>query len=205
MEYKKIVEKIIYKILSWYKGKKVLTYEQDRNNKKWQFEQLFVENFLRKNLDVTSVIDVPIGTNRFGKIIDQCPNIQSFIGIDLSDDMLNFAKLKNDKKLVLKKKDIINEKCEDRADLIIILRMLNLFETKISLKIIENLLSLSKKYCIATLRHDQKHYVIENKIHVQPIEEFKEKIISLGYNYKIYNFEDNRKGTFSILLIEKNK
>ena len=197
------MEKVIKKILSWYTGKDVLTYESDRNNDKWRFEQSFVEKFINENSDISSIIDAPIGTNRFGNFIDNCSNIKSFIGIDFSDDMLNYSKIKNNNKLKLKKKDIINEKCDDKADLVLIIRMLNLFETKISLQIIDNILPSAKKYCIVSLRYDSKYSFIENKIHVQPIEEFKKKILSLGYNYEINNFKDKRKGNFSIILLKK--
>ena len=98
------MEKVIKKILSWYTGKDVLTYESDRNNDKWRFEQSFVEKFIKENSDISSIIDAPIGTNRFGNFIDNCSNIKSFIGIDFSDDMLNYSKIKNNKKLKLKKK-----------------------------------------------------------------------------------------------------
>jgi len=199
------MEKIIKKILSFYTGKKVLSYEKDRNNEKWKFEQSFVENFIKKNSDISSIIDAPIGTNRFGEIIDNCSNITSFVGLDFSDDMLNFSKSKKNKKLILKKKDLINEKSNYKADLILIIRMLNLFETKISLKIIENLLPAAKKYCIASLRYDDKYSYIENKIHVQPIQEFKQKIVSLGYDYEINSFNDERKGNFSLILMRKNE
>ena len=66
------------------------------------------------------------------------------VGADFSDDMLNYSKTKNNKKLNLKKKDLINEKCDDEADLVLIIRMLNLFETKTSLKIIDNILPSAK-------------------------------------------------------------
>lgn len=201
---KNLMEKMIKKILSFYTGKKVLSYEKDRNNEKWKFEQSFVENFIKKNSDINSIIDAPIGTNRFGEIIDNCSNITSFVGLDFSDDMLNFSKTKNNKKLNLKKKDLINEKCDDEADLVLIIRMLNLFETKTSLKIIDNLLPSAKKYCIASLRYDNEYSFIENKIHIQPIEEFKKKILSLGYNYEISNFIDKRKGNFCLVLMKKN-
>lgn len=201
---KKIMEKVIKKILSWYTGKDVLTYEKDRNNDKWRFEQSFVEKFIKENSDISSIIDAPIGTNRFGNFIDNCSNITSFIGMDFSDDMLNYSKTKNNKKLNLKKKDLINEKCDDEADLVLIIRMLNLFETKTSLKIIDNILPSAKKYCIASLRYDNEYSFIENKIHIQPIEEFKKKILSLGYNYEISNFIDKRKGNFSLVLMKKN-
>ena len=69
-------------------------YEKDRKNDKWNFEQRFVEEFIENNLNISSIIDSPIGTNRFGKIIDKCSHIKSLIGIDYSSDMLNFAKSK---------------------------------------------------------------------------------------------------------------
>ena len=78
-----------------------------------------VEKFINENSDISSIIDAPIGTNRFGNFIDNCSNIKSFIGIDFSDDMLNYSKIKNNNKLKLKKKDIINEKCDDKADLVL--------------------------------------------------------------------------------------
>ncbi len=201
---KNIMEQVIKKILSWYTGKDVLSYEKDRNNDKWRFEQSFVEKFIKEKSDISSIIDAPIGTNRFGSLIDNCSNITSFIGMDFSDDMLNYSKTKNNKKLNLKKKDLINEKCDDEADLVLIIRMLNLFETKTSLKIIDNILPSAKKYCIASLRYDDEYSFIENKIHIQPIEEFKKKILSLGYNYEISKFIDKRKGNFSLVLMKKN-
>ena len=52
---KNLMEKMIKKILSFYTGKKVLSYEKDRNNEKWKFEQSFVENFIKKNSDINSI------------------------------------------------------------------------------------------------------------------------------------------------------
>ena len=72
----------------------------------------------------------------------------------------------------LSKHDLIKDKCERKADLILILRMLNLFETKISLKILDNLLPSAEKYCIATLRYNHKYSFIENKIHIHPLDSF---------------------------------
>ena len=200
------MEKIINKILSWYSGKNAKNYEKDRKNDKWNFEQRFVEEYIENNLNISSIIDSPIGTNRFGKIIDKCSHIKSLIGIDYSSDMLNFAKSKKTGKLILNKIDIINNKCYFNADLILIIRMLNLFETKISLQILDNLLPAASKYCIATLRYDDSYSIIENKIHIHPLNEFEKKINSHGFDFLIHDFEDERNGNFSIILmVKKNR
>ena len=198
------MEEMIKKILNWYTGNNVKKYEKDRNNKKWAFEQNFVEEFIHKHLDIDSVIDAPLGTNRFGKVIDNCNHITKFIGLDLSTDMLTFADNKKTKKLSLEQHDLIKEKCEKKGDLVLIIRMLNLFDTKISLKILDNLLPAAKKYCIATLRYDKEYSFIENKIHIQPINVFLDKIISHDFNYSIFDYKDERKGNFSIVLMTKN-
>ena len=200
---KNIMEKMIKKILSWYSGRDVLTYEKDRSNPKWKFEQSFVEKFIKENLDISSIIDAPIGTNRFGNFIDNCSHVNSLMGIDFSDDMLKFSNSKKTKKLTLKKIDLIHQKIEQKADLVLIIRMLNLFETKISLNILDKMLKSAKKYCLITLRYDDQYSVIENKIHIQPLKKFLKKISDNSFNYNIKIFDDMRDGNFGIISMKK--
>lgn len=198
-------DSIYKKILNNYLGEKVETYESDRKNDKWKFEQKFVENFIKNHDDIESIIDAPIGTNRFNEIINESNNILNFIGLDLSTDMLSKSESKKNKKLKLLKYDLINQRCTLSADLVLIIRMLNLFSTEISIKIIDNLLPSAKKYCIATLRHDRTYSYIENKIHIHPIEKILKVILDHNFEYSIFDYKDNRQGNFSILLMTKKK
>lgn len=68
-------------------------YEKHRQDEKhWKEEDKFIENYilLRKN-QISSLLDLPIGTGRF---IHHYVNINSVVGIDISDSMLDEAREK---------------------------------------------------------------------------------------------------------------
>lgn len=186
-----------------YSGKKSLNYEKNRNNQKWKFEQENVELFLKKNQDIFSILDAPIGTNRFGKIIDKLNYIKIFHGLDLSDDMLLQSKKKNTKKLYIKKHNIINQKIELNFDLLIMIRFLNLIPQRDFINTLENILPNIKKYFIITLRHDKKYQFIENKIYIQDFSIFKNIVKKYQFKISSLEYKDNKLGTFSIFFGEK--
>ncbi len=186
-----------------YSGKKSLNYEKNRSNQKWKFEQENVELFLKKNQDIYSILDAPIGTNRFGKIIDKLNNIKIFHGLDLSDDMLLQSKKKNTKKLYIKKHNIINQKIELNFDILIMIRFLNLIPQKDFINTLENILPNINKYFILTLRHDKKLQFIENKIYIQDFLIFKNIVKKYQFKISSLEYKDNKLGTFSIFFGEK--
>lgn len=189
-----------------YTGNQAKNYEFGRrNNKKWLAEQTVVEDFILHNNDVNTVIDAPLGTNRYGLFLEKCPHVKKVYGYEYSDDMIIEAKKTVSTKLEIFKHDLINEQIQERADLSIIMRMLNLFDEDASTKILENILQVTEKYCILSLRYwSQSPKFIEGKITIQNLHKMKDIINKSGFGIiseKMIN--DNREGQYSIFTLEK--
>jgi ubiquinone/menaquinone biosynthesis C-methylase UbiE len=66
-------------------------YDVDRQEEEhWKLENTYIEKFY-KNRQLSTLLDLPVGTGRFLKYYE---NVNTLIGIDISDDMLNIAKEK---------------------------------------------------------------------------------------------------------------
>ena len=178
-----------------------------KNNPKWLAEQKVVEDFVYANHDVSTVIDAPLGTNRYGAFLESQPHIKKVLGYELSDDMIKVAEKGVSSKLEIHKHDLVNDAIKEKADLLINMRMLNLFDENTSTKILNNILCATKKYCILSLRHwlNEPTY-IENKIWIQNLATI-QGIISIA-GFDIINetkIEDSRSGQYSIFTLEKNE
>jgi len=163
-----------------YSGNDAANYVRNRRgNDKWIAEQQFIEDCIARS-DVQTVIDAPLGTNRFSETIEGCDNVTTCIGLELSDDMLEQS-CKNNKstKLEILKFDI-TETFEHRADLVISARMLNLVPIDVSLLMFANLLNASDKYCVVTLRTGKKQ-LVDGKVHVHPLSRFKKVATINGF------------------------
>jgi len=67
------------------------SYDTDRQEEEhWMLENTYIKNFY-KNLQISRLLDLPVGTGRF---LEYYENVNNIIGIDISDDMLNIAKEK---------------------------------------------------------------------------------------------------------------
>lgn len=189
-----------------YTGSNAKNYDSGRNrNPKWKSEQRAVEEFIRNNEDVTSVIDAPLGTNRFNSVIQTTDRITKFYGYELSDDMISEAKKHISSKLEIFKWDLVNKPIDKQADLTLSIRMLNLLPEKQSLAILENVLNASSKYSIFTLRcWDKEPTVLSGKIHVQRQAPFFDMVEECGF--KITNVEDvstEAAGDYKIITCER--
>jgi len=165
-----------------YVGSKAKDYNANRKNGKWYWEQGIVEKFIKNNSDITTIIDAPLGTNRFSNVFETTPHVKSVYGYELSDDMIAEAKREISTKLEIFKWDLVNDDINKSADLTIICRMLNLFSEDNSISILENVLQATDKYCIFTLRSwDKDPILVQNKIHVQTTDVFKAILDKYGF------------------------
>lgn len=189
-----------------YTGNAAQHYEAGRkNNPKWMTEQKVVEDFVRMNQDITTVIDAPLGTNRYGMFLEGQTHIEKVLGYEFADDMIKEAEKSISSKLVIYKHDLVNSPIKEYADLSIIMRMLNLFDEDNSTRILNNILCATKKYCILSLRHwlNEPTY-IENKIWVQNLHAMEYVINQAGFDIIAEKeIQDKRSGQYSIFTLEK--
>lgn len=186
-----------------YSKKEAKFYEQNRQNAKWIFEQNTVEQFLSSQKDIEIVADAPLGTNRFGNVIDNLNHIKKFFGFEFSSDMINSAKNKQSKKLQIFKHDLINESLQKKIDCLLMIRMLNLVNEKDLKTILENTLPFVSKYFVCTLRYDKTYQFIENKIHIHDLKFFQKQLEKFSFSLKFIHFEDKRKGNYTIIIGSK--
>lgn len=165
-----------------YAGSNAANYNSRTSNKKWIFEQRIVEDFIMNNTDIESVIDAPLGTNRFSIALERASHIKIVDGYDYSDDMIAEARKEISTKLNVHKWNLVTDPIEKKGDLSLIVRMLNLFPEKEALAILENILVATEKYCILTLRcWDKEPNLEQNKIHVQNEGVFLKAIEAAGF------------------------
>lgn len=193
-------------ILEHYTGNKAKSYEAGRKTKpKWQKEQQIVEDFIAENKEVNTVIDAPLGTNRYGIFLERCPHVKTVYGYEYADDMIAEAKKTISTKLEIFKHDLVNEKIKERADLSIIMRMLNLFDEENTIKILKNILEATETYSLVGLRYwkqTPKH--IENKITIQNFDAIANAIHESGFKIIAETkIEEKRDGQYSIFTLER--
>jgi ubiquinone/menaquinone biosynthesis C-methylase UbiE len=67
------------------------SYDVDRQEEiHWMLENSYIQT-LYKNLHISTLLDLPVGTGRFMQYYE---NVKNIVGIDISEDMLNIAKKK---------------------------------------------------------------------------------------------------------------
>ena len=189
-----------------YTGHKAQTYNNRSNNHKWGFEQRIVETFIREHEDVETIIDAPLGTNRFSLVIENSSHIKSVDGYEYSDDMIAEARKPISSKLKIHKWNLVTDAIEKKGDLSLIIRMLNLFPEEQSLSILNNILVATEKYSIVTLRcWAQPHKLTaDNKIHVQNEQRFVQEINDLGFRIIDERFTSTVvDGTYKIFILER--
>lgn len=190
-----------------YTGARAKDYESGRRtNPKWMTEQKIVENFILNNKNISTVIDAPLGTNRYGIFLEKCPHVQKVYGYEFSDDMITEARKSISTKLEIYKHDLVNETIHEKAQLSIIMRMLNLFDEDDSTKILQNILQATEEYSILSLRHwlSPPKY-IENKITIQNFHAMERVINNCGFNIIAEKeIKDSREGQYSIFTLEKS-
>lgn len=194
-------------IKQYYTGNQAKSYEAGRrNNPKWLTEQKVVEDFISNNKNISTVIDAPLGTNRYGIFLENQTHVKKVFGYEFSDDMIKEAQKTISSKLKIYKHDLINNPIKEMADLSIIMRMLNLFDEETSTKILNNILCATKQYCILSLRHwlTEPKY-IENKIWIQNLHAIEYVINQAGFDIIAEKeIQDKRSGQYSIFTLEKS-
>ena len=189
----------------YYSGKNAHSYNQSRiGNSKWKAEQQYVENFIRSNEDIKTVIDAPAGTGRFHSVVETSFHVEKAYGYELSDDMLEQARFTNTRKWDYVKLDLINENIPVKGDLTVCIRMLNLINEEDALAITRNILQSSNKYVIVGLRHhDDPGDWIDEKVFCQ-----NRKVIYSEFkkNFKLKDYKEintGRKGKYGLICLER--
>jgi ubiquinone/menaquinone biosynthesis C-methylase UbiE len=129
------------KLKNNYTGQAAKEYDQERSQKYlWKKEDEIVNNILQ-NSAAETILDVPVGTGRFFKHYSRL-NFE-VIGLDVSEDMLKEARKKAEKfglDCELRKGDITNISFSSNSmDLVISMRILNLFNFEIFKKAIKEI------------------------------------------------------------------
>jgi len=190
-------------------------YEKERSKiQKWIFEQDTISMLIRRCVDIhpmliKSIMDIPVGTNRFSKLIMETPQIEKAYGVDYSEDMLAIARKKNADKFEFIKHNIFSCSLEYTVDIILCIRFLNLFNWEIANNAIRNISAMARKYFILSIRLVCKDYsnsrYIENKIFLHNDFDFYNTLQSLSLsivsNYTY--FSDTKPGTYNIFLLQK--
>ena len=200
----------------FYAGSNVEKYDKARKkNPKWKFEEKILEEVLKKTRsEVNCIIDAPVGTGRFlTKYATKGRRDTSVIGVDYSSDMIALAKKRigfGSPKNVFYKKDIIGDRLNLSADLVVCFRFLNLINWSNAAKVIEHLFYAAERYVLFTIRLVDSQYngeiYIEDKIYLHE-EEMLQKIIA-DSNFKvvkIFSFEDKREGDYKIIWCGRKK
>lgn len=170
-----------------YSGNNAKEYDAKRKSDKWKAESKFVEDFLTFHSEVKTVIDAPLGTNRFARKFAELGHIQRVYGLELSDDMLNEAKSDDaGGKLDFVQCDLLEE-FPHTADAVLMIRMLNLLNQEKALIMFENALKAATQYVLISLRIGNPT-VLERKIHVQEYEVFDDKAVEHGF--EVYDWVD---------------
>ena len=178
-----------------------------QNNPKWQTEQSVVEDFISENQDIVTVIDAPLGTNRYGEFLEGQDHITKVSGYEFADDMIKEAEKIKSSKLHIHKHDLVNNTITEEADLSIIMRMLNLFDENNSKHILNNVLCATKKYCILSLRHwPKKPALIDGKVWIQNLTTIYD--VFLTNNFYVIgknDVKDKQRGQYSIFTLRKEE
>lgn len=166
-----------------YTGGKAQSYDSGRNkNPKWKFEQDCVEQFIKNHDDISTVIDAPLGTNRFADVLSGSDHIEKVYGYEYADDMILESEKKSFSKLSIYKHDLLNKRIDISADLGLCIRMLNLFPEHESLHILDNILQACNKYCILSIRvWDKEPKLLDGKVWVQNESKFDAFIDEKGW------------------------
>jgi hypothetical protein len=189
-----------------YSGSNAKNYNSGRSkNGKWIFEQKVLADFLKNHPEIETVIDAPLGTNRFANLLERTKNVTKVYGYEFSDAMINEAKKEISTKLDILKWDLVSDEIVIHADLSLVYRMLNLFEEKTSLRILGNVLSATDDYSIFTLRcWDKDPILVQNKIHVQNKKVFEDYVIDAGFDIvDVKTRDDKVEGKYSVYTIKR--
>ena len=145
-----------------YSADNVVNYEKVRVGARWTQEQNYVREMLSDyKSDSYSVIDAPIGTNRFSDILKSQSNIDKVYGFDYSQDMLDISSKKNMKNIHLQRLDLLTETIPVTCEVSICSRILNLFNESDAVKILSNVLDSTLETCFVSIRtheHDSLQY-----------------------------------------------
>lgn len=190
-----------------YTGNKALSYDSNRmRNPKWMTETSVVENFVRQHTDIKTVIDAPLGTNRYGLFLESCTHVETVLGYELSEDMIAEARKAISSKLQIFQHDLILQPIKEKGDMSIIMRMLNLFDEENSIRILNNILNATEKYSILSLRHWlNEPKKVEGKITIQNFHIMEKVMNQAGFDIiakKMVN--DKREGQYSIFTLQKS-
>lgn len=143
-----------------YDRKVANSYDSDRQDEEhWKLENEFIKSYFNKNSSA-SILDIPVGTAR---LVQFYPENAQVVGVDMSLDMLEVARKKIEdtmifNKIILQQGDAAQLNfLDNQFDQVICFRLLHLVPHDIRLKIIQELLRVTKKSLLIQI------YLLRNK------------------------------------------
>lgn len=141
-----------------YRGRKAETYEEIRiKQQRWDEENTAVERMLR-DLKPSVVLDCPTGTGRYVKACADA-GVKSYIGIDVSNEMLALAKKKKIKtamKIYFAIGDARDLKLYN-SDVTLCVRFLDLIDESAMRAVVNEMMRVTRKAVILTIRLGNKY------------------------------------------------
>ncbi|MGM0567673.1 MAG: class I SAM-dependent methyltransferase [Elusimicrobiota bacterium] len=171
-----------------YKGEIAENYEKKRKKSfVWEKEQLIVEYFLRKIIEVQpnpTILDIPVGTGRFLPVYNNLP-VGEVIGIDISEDMISLAKKKLSKtpnsKIEFRRGNVMDVSTyEFNPSVIVCTRLFWWLHEKEVQKVLNNFLQCGAKHIILSAQVFESPFIC---VLPRIFQEF-----SLNFSKKIYKF-----------------
>ena len=188
-------------ISKFYSRDRAEKYESVRNrSEKWAFEEKELIRFLEKlpKAEIETILDVPVGTNRFSDVFESMDDVRTVYGMDLSVDMLSQAIGKPSSKHLFLRHDIISGSPDITCDTAVCFRFLNLFPFKDVELIFQNIAQTSRFNIILAVRLTEEASehgnVLQQKIHLHYSKNFYELIEAVGFQVKEKRRFIDRKG-----------
>jgi hypothetical protein len=210
----KIGEILMFDIVKKYYSKgNARAYEDTRaSGGKWAFENDTLENTLRElREEISSIIDMPVGTGRFLPFYQSEMKNQQVVGYDLSNDMLMEADKKlnrSAKNVTLLQLDIFKDSIQNKSDMVVCYRFVNLLPWEASKVALQKLLDYSRKYVLLCIRLVDDDYTgdeqIQGKIYLHRRSDFNALLADSGFQvHKDHYYKDSKGGDYHIYLLKK--
>lgn len=196
---------------TYYSGSAARQYEATRSrSKKWAFEEESIKSFFAELplSEVSTIADIPVGTNRFSSFFETQESIKKVYGIDLSADMLSQAKAKRAEKYQFFQHDISLSPPKIACDTAVCFRFLNLFKSRDIEVMLENIAYVVKYNLILSVRLVNDSFigekVLDKKIYLHNSTNFYKILDNVGFTVrKRVSFLDSKGGEYFVILAVK--